>query len=112
VPGTTLGREALRHVPAPPRTLAELSAYRGELRAGRSLPWLDTGDERWIRTLAEYLIPMAYEEPDPRARSALRSLLRQAARARCRTGLRLGASVERRVFAHASPRGLPGAFVA
>lgn len=111
VPKTTLGAEALRHVPSPPRTLAELEAYRGDLRDGAGrLPWLDAGDERWIRSVVEYLIPMAYEERGPRAPSLLR-LLRWIARARCRTGLRLGTALERRAFGLADGEALPGAFV-
>jgi radical SAM superfamily enzyme YgiQ (UPF0313 family) len=112
VPKTTLGAQALKHIPEPPRTLDELARYRGALRGSEdALPWLSRDEERWLHTLVDYLVPLAFEEPAPGPARPLRALLRRSARARCHTGLRLGADLERRAFERLEATALPSAFV-
>ena len=60
-PGTPMGEAALEHIPDFPRTLDEVLAYRPLYGEGgaRMMPWLPARDERYLRKLVTYLVPMA-----------------------------------------------------
>ncbi|MCB9881374.1 MAG: radical SAM protein [Planctomycetes bacterium] len=102
IPSTTTGSRVLTQVPNFPRTLQELHDYRFGLAAGiRALPWLDATEERWIRDLTEYVLPLAFHTSGVPARGYLSrfaaSGLRRLARVRARFDIRLGIHAERRL---------------
>ena len=112
VPRTTLGSKALEHLPAIPGTLGQIQRYRADLtRRQGALPWLAPADERWVGTLIDYLIPMAYEAPDAAERSPRRSLFSALAHLRCRSGLRCGTWLEQRWFERSGAAPLAATFV-
>ncbi|MCA8968481.1 MAG: radical SAM protein [Planctomycetes bacterium] len=101
IPSTTTGSSVLTQVPNFPRTLQELHDYRFGLAAGlRALPWLEPTEERWIRDLTEYVLPLAFHAPVTPVRGSLSRIaasgLRRLARMRTRFDIRLGIAAERR----------------
>lgn len=97
IPGTTMGEQAMQHLPPLPRNLTEVRSYRTD-RAVR-LPWLPAAEERRVRFLVEYVLPLAYDDAlhAPDHRDPRRTTLRRIARLRSRTGL-LDWPLDRKLF--------------
>ncbi|MAG54807.1 MAG: hypothetical protein CMJ83_00795 [Planctomycetes bacterium] len=110
VPATTMGDEALRLLPAIPKNLNDLASFRFELRDGRGMPWLEAREEREVKFLTEYILPLAYDDPQKVHRpTLLRRALRLAAEARCALGY-LRAPWDRAVFRRFEKAPLCGTF--
>jgi len=109
IPNTTMGEEALAHLPPLPRELRDLARYRVEV--GRSLPWLAPADERGAKLLVEHFLPLAYDDAlSSGPVSPVRGLLRRLARLRCRTGF-LGLDLDRALFQRLGRQGLAVTFL-
>lgn len=89
-PGTPMGDEAVARTEAFPRSLDELLAYRGVagLESESSMPWLTPAEERRIKRLVYYYLPMVTSkltfETTPRRK--VYHVLRRLARWRLRHG--------------------------
>jgi len=95
VPTTSTGDSALRFGGPQPITLEGLRTLEA---SQRTMPWLQAAEERRVRLLTDYILPMAY-----RPRRTSRTLrpwraLSTLARLRCRTGL-MALPVDRAIFA-------------
>lgn len=104
IPGTTMGEEALRLLPSLPKDLQELSSFRVD--AG--MPWLGRREERRVRFLVEYVLPLAFDDAlyDARRPGLRRRLLQQVARWRSRSGL-MSLRFDRRLFERTAATSLP-----
>lgn len=95
VPTTSTGDAALRFGGPQPLSLEGLETLDA---SGRTMPWLSPQEERRVRLLTDYILPMAYR-PRPTADDARSwKTLSTLARIRCRTGL-MALPVDRAIFA-------------
>lgn len=110
-PNTTMGAEALRLLPEFPDTFWGLLSYRMEMEDGRAMPWLSPSEEREVKFLAHYVLPLAYDDSlHQGSPSWTRRALRHVAAARCRLGMfRLPA--DRKIFERVERVGLAGTFL-
>jgi hypothetical protein len=109
IPGTGIGEEALRHLPPLPDTVEGLAGWR-DRPAARALPWLAEPEEREVRVLIEYLLPLGYDDARAARPGPTRRLLRGLARARCRRGV-YGGLVDRALFRRLERIPLPGTWL-
>lgn len=111
VPNTTMGEEAMRHLPEFPNTIQELASYRMEMEDGRSMPWLRPAEEREVKLLAQYLLPLAYDDFMIQGKpSWTRRFFRRLADLRCRLGI-FRWPVDRAMFRRMEQVGLASTFL-
>lgn len=94
-PETPMGEEALKHVPDFPRTLEDVLEYRQDYADpdARMMPWLPQRDEREIKALVGFYLPLATSNlaPSTFLLDKLYRGMRALAWGRLRTGfLRMG----------------------
>jgi radical SAM superfamily enzyme YgiQ (UPF0313 family) len=109
-PTTTMGEEAFKHLDAVPTSLKGLTEYR--YTAGRALPWLEPGAEDEIRFLADYVLPLGFDDPFLRGKSPspARRFFRAIARGRARAHVYKW-RFDRSLFKRFESVGLPTTFL-
>lgn len=108
-PTTTMGERAWRWMPALPTTVDELGAWRADV--GRALPWLSARHEDESLFMADYVLPLAYDDALVNGGAGVvRRVLRAVARLRCRLGWFRG-RLDRRLFRISESVGLPGTYL-
>jgi radical SAM superfamily enzyme YgiQ (UPF0313 family) len=109
IPTTSMGEEALRGVPPLPSTLDQVVSARAQPE--RMLPWLSARAEREARFLADYALPLAYDDSLRTEKAGLaRRALAALAGLRCRTGF-LRWPLDRALFARLPGVALPTTYV-
>ncbi len=111
--GVPMGEAAIAHLHRFPRSLQELLADRATYGdpGARALEWLPARDERRIKRMTTYDLPMFSSRMRRRTAPgrALHGLLRRVARARVRTGF-TGLGVDRWVYRRLLRRGLDNTY--